>query len=187
MVNQHFIRVNHSLMEIIEFCEKEETTKQMLSDHAKQSNGNGNQQSKCSAAKSGSNASNANDKSSQGGKRKQHDTIVSYEESGGTNGCMIHTTSIDHTTNKCRVLKKQVTKLKQSWDECDKQQQPQKCQKTNNSNTQKGGNPNKSGGDLHTLMEQVKRVKKSLEKALKKQKTKNKKQNQENASIKKNA
>jgi hypothetical protein len=96
---------------------KQETTEQMMSD-AKPSSGNGNQ---CSKGNPGSNANNTNDQSSHGNKRKQYDTtIVSYEESGSKDGCMIHTTSVDHTTNQCHVLKKQVTKMKQSWEDCYK-------------------------------------------------------------------
>jgi hypothetical protein len=42
----------------------------------------------------------------------------------------------------------------------------------NNSNNHKGGRQNHNGGDLHTLMGQVERVKESLKKALKQQQTK---------------
>jgi hypothetical protein len=45
MVDQSFIPGDHTLTQLIEFCEKEETTEQMMTD-AKPDSGNGNQQSK---------------------------------------------------------------------------------------------------------------------------------------------
>jgi hypothetical protein len=168
MVDQSFIPGDHTLTQVIKFCEKEETTEKMMSD-AKLSNGNGNQRSK---GNPGNNADNMNDQSSSGNKRKQYDmTIVSYEESGGKDGCMIHTKAMNHTTNQCCVLKKQVAKMKQSWEDCYLQQLSPKHQKTGNSNSHKGGNPHKNGGDLHVIMEQFKKVSESLEKALKQQNT----------------
>jgi hypothetical protein len=168
MVDQSFIPGDHTLTQVIEFCEKEETTEQMMSD-AKSSNSNGNQHSK---GNPGNNANNLSDQSSSGNKRKQYETtIVSYEESGGKDGCMIHTKATNHTTNQCRVLQKQVAKMKQSWENREPQQPSPKRQKTGNPNNHKGGNPHKNGGDLHVIMEQFKKVSESLAKALKQQNT----------------
>jgi NACalpha-BTF3-like transcription factor len=168
MVDQSFIPGNHTLTQVIEFCEKEETTEQMMTD-AKPNNGNGNQ---CSKGNPGNNADNTNNQSSSGNKRKTYDTtIVSYEESGGKDGCMIHTKAMNHTTNQCHVLKKQVAKMKQSWEDRQLKQLPQKHQRTGNANNNRGVNPNKNGDDLHVIMEQFKKVSESLEKALKQQNT----------------
>ena len=62
--------------------------------------------------------------------------------------------------------------MKESWDAQTNQQHSNKHHKTTNSNNHKGGHQNHNGGDLHTLMGQVERVKESLEKALKQQQTK---------------
>ena len=75
-------------------------------------------------------------------------------------------------TNECHVLQKQVQKMKESWDAQSNQQHSNKHHKTNNSNNHKGGHQNNNGGDLHTLMGQVERVKESLEKVPKQQQTK---------------
>jgi NACalpha-BTF3-like transcription factor len=168
MVDQSFIPGDHTLTQLIEFCEKEETTEQMMTD-AKPDSGNGNQQSK---SNNGNNANKTNDRSSGGNKRKTYDTvIVSYEESGGKDGCLIHTKATNHTSNQCHVLKNKVAKLNQSWQDSSDKQSPQKRQRTGNSNGNRGTNPSKNGGDLHVIMEQFKKVSESLEKALKQQNT----------------
>jgi hypothetical protein len=114
-----------------------------------------------------------NNKSSHGGnKRKQRKYHVSYAESGGTNGCMSHTETVDHTTNECRVLQKQVQKMKEKWDAQTNQKQSNKHCKTNNSNNHREGHQDHNGGDLHTCMGQLERVKESHEKVLKQQQRK---------------
>ena len=50
-----------------------------------------------------------------------------------------------------------------------------KKSKSNNYNSNKGGNQKGNAGDLHALIEQAKRIKESLEKALKQQETKSRK------------
>jgi hypothetical protein len=61
--------------------------------------------------------------------------------------------------------------MKQSWEDRNEKQPPQKRQRTGSPNNNRGGNPNKNGGDLHIIIEQFKKVSESLEKALKQQNT----------------
>jgi hypothetical protein len=61
--------------------------------------------------------------------------------------------------------------MKQSCEDRSEKQPPRKCQRTGNSNGNRGTNPSKNGGDLHVIMEQFKKVSESLEKALKQQNT----------------
>ena len=84
---------------------------------------------------------------------------------------MKHIYAVDHTTNECRVLKKQVERMKWSWSDNKDQQESKKRFKSNNSNNQKGRNQKRNAGDLHALIEKAKRIKESLEKALKQQET----------------
>ena len=62
--------------------------------------------------------------------------------------------------------------MKRSWSDNKKQQEPKKKSKSNNYNSNKGGNQKGNAGDLHALMEQAEKIKESLEKALKQQETK---------------
>jgi hypothetical protein len=76
----------------------------MMTDAKKPDSSNGNQQSKSG---NGNNANKTIDHSSGGNKRKTYDTvIVSYEESGGKDGCLIHMKATNHTSNQCHILKK---------------------------------------------------------------------------------
>jgi hypothetical protein len=185
MVDHSFVPAIHTLAEIIEFCERQEGTEKMLSNDSHPKNGNDTQQSKNNTPKSSSKAGNAHDRSSQGGsKRKSRGHHTSYVDSGGTDGCMVHPTAVDHTSNECRVLQKQVQRLKAKWDAQPTQSQSNKRLRTNHSNSQKGGRQNQNGGDLHTLMGQVERVKESLEKALKQQQTKSGKRKHEENRVK---
>jgi uncharacterized protein YpuA (DUF1002 family) len=60
------------------------------------------------------------------------------------------------------------------WDAQPKEQHSAKRQKTNNNNNHnnnKGGYQKKNNGDFHTLLDQVERVKDSLERAIQQQET----------------
>ena len=171
MVDQNFISANHTLTEVIKFCEKEEITKMMLSGRIPRKDPSQFQlANKGTLHKSGTNTTNK--KASQSSKKTGNAKIISFANSNGTDGCMVHIHATDHTTQECRVLKKQVDKMKQSWSDNKDQQEPKKKAKFNNYNSNKGRNQKGNAGDLHTLMEQAERIKESLEKALKQQETK---------------
>ena len=126
-----------------------------------------------SAQKSGTNTT---DKSaSQSSNKTANAKTVSFTNSNGTDGCIVHIHAVDHTTHECWVLKKQVNKMKQSWNNNKDQQEPKKKFKSNGYNSNKSGNQKSDTGDLHALMEQAERIKESLEKALKQQETKSEK------------
>ena len=65
--------------------------------------------------------------------------------------------------------------MKRSWSDNKEQQEPKKKSKSNNYNSNKGGNQKGNAGDLRALMEHTKKIKESLEKALKQQETKSRK------------
>lgn len=162
MVDQNFVPANHTLAEIVEFCEKTECSEKMLSNNSNPQDGKDIQQSRNNMQRSSDNAMN---KSSQGvnynKKRKQRDYHVSFDNSNGSDGCMFHTMAVTHTTNERHVLKKQVQKMK-DWNSQSPQQQSNKRRKPNNSDNYKVGHQNTKGGDLHTLMEKVESIKDSL-------------------------
>ena len=128
---------------------------------------------KSSSQESGTNTT---DKSaSQSGNKTENAQTVSFADSNGTDGCIVHIHAVDHTRHECWVLKKQVNKMKRSWNDNKDHQEPKKKFKSNGYNSNKGGNQKSDAGDLHALMEQAKRIKESLEKALKQQETKSEK------------
>jgi hypothetical protein len=170
MVDQNFISANHTLTEVIEFCEKEEITETMLSGRIPRNNSNQSQSTnKGTSHKSGTNT--ADEKANQSSNKTANAKIVSYANSNGADGCMVHIYAVDHTTHECRVLKKQVEKMKRSWSDNKEQNEPKKKFKSNNYNNQKSGNQKGNAGDLHALMEKAERIKESLEKALKQEET----------------
>jgi hypothetical protein len=70
-------------------------------------------------------------------------------------------------------------KMKEKWDAQIDQKQSNKRRKTNNSNNHKEGHRDHNGGDPHTCMEQLERVRESREKALKEQQRKSGKRKRE--------
>jgi hypothetical protein len=76
----------------------------------------------------------------------------------------------------------QVGKMRAQWEANPHSQNNNKRQKTGNNNSNnnnnKGGNQTKNGGDFHTLLEKVEKVKESLEKAIKQQQSMNGKRKQ---------
>jgi hypothetical protein len=52
------------------------------------------------------------EKASQSNKKSANAKIVSFANSKGTDGCMVHIHLMDHTTHECHVLKKHVNKIK---------------------------------------------------------------------------
>lgn len=107
------------------------------------------------------------EKASQSNNKSANAKIVSFANSKGTDGCMVHIHLMDHTTHECHVLKKHVNKIKWSWSDNNEQQEPKKRFKPNSYNNQKSRNQKGNTGDLHALMEQTEKIKESLEKVLK--------------------
>ena len=171
IMNLHNFRpMAHTLTEIVEFCERIENSEQMNGIEYKNKNKKG---TRSEADPRGSETTGAlsHAKSSRGGKNKnKRERHTSYADSGGSDGCALHTKAVDHTTGECRVLLSQAGKMRAQWEAQPKSQNIQyKRQKYNNNNSNKGGNHKKDEGDFHTLLEKVERVKESLEKAIKQQ------------------
>ena len=111
MVDQNFVPTSHTLTKVIESCEKEEITETMLTGGTARINLNQPQL----ANKGISQKSSTNTKEQrafQSGNKSANAKIVSYANSNGTDGCMIHINAVDHTTHECHILKKQVEKMK---------------------------------------------------------------------------
>ena len=128
---------------------------------------------KSSSQESGTNTT---DKSaSQSGNKTENAQTVSFADSNGTDGCIVHIHAVNCTTHEHRILQKQVNKMKRSWSDNHKWHKSKKKFKSNSHNTNKGRNQKENTGDLYALMEQAKRIRESLEKALKQQETKSRK------------
>ena len=104
------------LTEVIEFCEKEEITETMLSGRIPRKDPNQSQSTnKSFVQKSGTNTTDK--RASQSSKKAANAKIISFANSDGTDGCMVHIHATNHTMHECCVLKKQVNKMKWSWSD----------------------------------------------------------------------
>jgi septal ring factor EnvC (AmiA/AmiB activator) len=91
-------------------------------------------------------------------KNKRPTTIVSFEKSDGCDGCALHVKATDHMTAECHVIRKQIDNMQAQWNA--QLQNTFKKQKTNNQ-------PKKQGGNLHAMLDDVKKVKAHLKKEIK--------------------
>jgi hypothetical protein len=170
MVQQGFRPIEHTITEIVEFCERQETAEGVLSAvraansrAAKSGNKNGssfkqNPSNKGVSWKGRDNATRTN-------KHKRYDMCASYNDSKGRDGCRLHPDSTTHTTAECTVVQKQIDNMKHVA-----KAQPKghdfKRQKTKNDKSNSFKTP---GGDLHTLLDDVEHIKARLEKEVKQQ------------------
>jgi len=179
MVEQGFIPIQHTLAEIIEFCEKMEYAEEMIGPSKNKNNSSQGQKGQNAEADPSGGDSNSgslsNAKTSQGSKNKRRERHTSFAESNRNDGCCLHINATDHTTGECRVLLAQAKRMRAVWEAQPREQHSAKRQKTNNNNNNNNNN-NKGGyqknnGDFHTLLDQVERVKDSLERAIQQQQT----------------
>jgi hypothetical protein len=91
--------------------------------------------------------------------------IISFNNSDGKDGCALHALATDHTMAECHVIHKQVDNMREQWNA--QLHNTFKRQKTGN----RKNNQQKKNGDLHTLLNEVNKVKTRLEKGIKQSKT----------------
>jgi hypothetical protein len=174
MAEQGFVPVNHTLTEIVEFCNKMEYAEEMTGINNSQNNQNNRKTGQHAEAdsESGDTYTGAilHAKAPQGVRKKRRERHTSFLESNGSDGCALHQKATDHTTGKCRVLLGQAKKMRAAWDAQPRDKNFQR-QKTYN-NDKLGGNQNKKyNGDFHTLLGKIEQVKESVDKALRQQRT----------------
>jgi hypothetical protein len=174
MAEQGFVPVNHTLTEIVEFCNKMEYAEEMTGINNSQNNQNNRKTGQHAEAdsESGDTYTGAilHAKAPQGVRKKRRERHTSFLESNGSNGCALHQKVTDHTTGECRVLLGQAKKMRAAWDAQPRDKNFQR-QKTYN-NDKLGGNQNKKyNGDFHTLLGKIEQVKESVDKALQQQRT----------------
>lgn len=175
MAEHGFVPVNHSLAEIIEFCNKMEYAEEMTGKNVSQNKGKTGQHAEADQ-NGGENNSGVilHAKNPRGGSQKRRERHVSFAESDGKDGCALHTNATDHTTGECRVLLGQAKKMRGVWEAQPRERNGKQRQYNNNNNNTHRGNQTKTySGDIHTLLAQIERVKESVQKALQQQKTTN--------------
>jgi hypothetical protein len=170
MAEHAFRPIEHTVPEIVEFCERLEFT-----ENATKSifNNGGNHQNQTQ-----SQTNNKGKNSEQGQKRqdnvdaltlatsskkrtnkhKRPGKVVSFKDSDGSDGCRLHIWATDHTTEECRVIQKQIDGMRAQYEA-----QPHNANKRQKNNN----NQPKSGGDLHVLIATFNDVKDRIEKELK--------------------
>jgi hypothetical protein len=175
MAEQGFVPVNHTLTEIVEFCNKMEYAEEMTGINNSQNNQNNRKTGQHAEADSASGdtltGAILHAKAPQGVSKKRRERHTNFAESNGSDGCALHLKATDHTTGECRVLLGQAKKMRAVWDAQPREKTFQR-QKVYNNDKQHGGNQNKKyNGDFHTLMEKIEQVEESVQKALRQQKT----------------
>ena len=170
MAEQGFVPVNHTLTEIVEFCNKMEYAEQMTGINNSQKNQKTGQHAEADSA-SGDTYTGAilHAKAPQGVSKKRRERHNSFIESSGSDGCALHQNATDHTTGECRVLVGQAKKMRAAWDAQPRDKNFR--QKAYNTDKHGGNQNNKYKGDFHTLLGKIEQVKASVDKALQQQKT----------------
>jgi hypothetical protein len=168
MAEHAFRPIEHSVPDIVEFCERleftENATKSILNNggnHQNQTQSQSNNKGKNSeqGQKSQDNVDALTHATSKQrtNKHKRPGKVVSYKDSNGSDGCRLHIWATDHTTAECRVIQKQIDGMRAQYEA--QPHNANKRQKINN-------NKPKQGGDLHVLLTTFNDVKKRIEKEL---------------------
>jgi hypothetical protein len=169
MAEHAFRPIEHSVPDIVEFCERleftENATKSILNNggnHQNQTQSQSNNKGKNS--EQGQKCRDSMDalphamSKQRTNKHKRPGKVVSYKDSDGSDGCRLHIWATDHTTAACRVIQKQVDNMRAQYEA--QPRNANKRQKTNNSQPTQGG-------DLHVLLDTINDIKARLEKELK--------------------
>jgi hypothetical protein len=174
MAEHAFRPIEHSVPDIVEFCERLEFTENAMKSIP---NNGGNHQPNQTQSQSNYKGKNSEQgqkcrdnvdalthatSKQKSNKHKRPGKVVSYKDSDGSDGCRLHIWATDHTTAECRVISKQIDSMRAQYEA-----QPHnvnKRQKTNNSQP-------KQGGDLHVMLDTVNKVKARLEKELQQRQT----------------
>jgi len=159
MIKAGFVPASHTSTEFVEFCERQESSEQMLGSNINKTANT--QEQKGSMPKvtpegtennSGSHKLNAKTSKTRSNPQTRCRTFV---ESNGNDGCALHVNSTTHRSNACKVLLAQAESMRK--------QAAAKFDQYKN----KGGKPKSNSGDIHALMAQVSTMNKKLAKALK--------------------
>jgi hypothetical protein len=175
MVEHAFRPIEHDIPDIVEFCERQEFSEKVNAATRNSGNNQNNNQTYQSQNKNGTSSKKGQQSRdeedalthAQSNKTNKHKRpkIASFKNSDGKDGCALHIWATDHTTAECRVISKQVDNMREQWNA-----QPHntfKRQKTGNDKY----NQQKKNGDLHTLLDDVNKVRIRLEKELKQSNT----------------
>jgi hypothetical protein len=166
MVETGFVPADHQPPEFVEFCERLESSEQMLGLTINKTAQRQEQKgSKPKVEPDGDDnnsdpSKNAGAKASKWRNKKSQKRIQSFVESGGTDGCGYHINAKNHRSNECKVLMAQAASMRGQAEAAFK------------GNAKRNGNQKKSSGDYHTLMAQADSVIKKLAKSIKKRKPK---------------
>jgi len=175
MAEHGFVPVNHTLIEMIEFCNKMEYAEEMTGTNVSQNEIRKTGQHAEADSESGERNTGAilHAKIPRRGTipTKRRERHVSFAESNGKDGCALHNNATDHTTGECCVLLGQAKKMRGMWEAQPRDKNNNKRQKDDNNNTYRGNQNKKYNGDFHTLLEKLEYVKESVNKALRQQQT----------------
>jgi hypothetical protein len=165
MVETGFVPADHQPTEFVEFCERLESSEQMLgltiNKTAKQEQKGSKPKVEPDGADTNSDPSkNAGAKTSKWRNNKKQKRIKSFVESDGADGCGYHINTTTHRSNECKVLMAQAASMRGQSEAAFK------------GGTKRNGNQKKRDGDFHTLMAQADNVIKKLAKRIKQQKPK---------------
>jgi hypothetical protein len=158
MLKQAFRPLEHDIPDIVEFCERQELCESVMKALKNGSSATSR------PAKSGKKLPKIKNQSVTGrtNKHKRQGRCASFNESGGRDGCREHPDSVTHTTADCRVVQ-----AKMGNSNFTNAARPRGTGSKRQRTTEKM--PEKfrsSGGDLHTLLDSVQKVKERLEKEI---------------------
>jgi hypothetical protein len=164
MVKQAFRPVEHTIPEVMEFCERQEIA-EAVQDAVNMANKKAGQQGQSFKRKAAAMDGSASKGQSRTNKHKQKGKCASFNDSKGRDGCRLHPDTTTHTTAECRTVSKQIDNMKGVYD-AQSRGYNAKRQKFNKKSDNK---PKAPGGDLHVLLDQVESIRARIEKELKQQ------------------
>jgi hypothetical protein len=171
MVQQGFRPIEHTIPEIIEFCERQEVAESVIaavnnanSRAGQKGNGNG-KFSKLSKHKEAAQSSSwkGQGNAARSNKHKRNGKCVSFNESNGRDGCRLHPDAVSHTTAECTTVQKQIDTMRGTYA-AKTGGYGAKRQKTQPDADSSRRTP---GGDLHTLLDDLKHIRERVEKEIK--------------------
>jgi hypothetical protein len=168
MVETGFVPADHHPTEFVEFCERLESSEQMLgftnnkTAQKQEQKGSKPKDEPEGADKNNSGSSKTNAKTPKARNTPQK-RCKSFVESNGTDGCGYHINTTTHRSNECKVLMAQAASMR-----------GQAAAAFSNGG-KKNSNQKRSNGEFHTLMAQADSMIKKLTKNLKKQNSKSNK------------
>ena len=167
MVKQNFWFIEHKIVDIVDFCERQETCEALVKEVVTnlQSRSASSSQTTIKVANTG--PKGTRNASVPGRTNKHKGAVLSFNDSGGRSGCSNHPNSVNHQTSECYdTLKRIAGNYVNNGRPSNNAYKRQKY-------SDKKPHAKPTAGDLHTLLDTMEQVKNRLDKEIRQRNTEN--------------